>query len=123
MDVDTRVRHLDPLQLPRVTNSDNSLKTLAGILDSRYGSIKKSLPFLAPFYEKKDLAVEIDRGFYQKPFIGAAVMAVFAESLRDENSPGGKACSLTGFHNVATNFFLCGSLHGGTGASRRSDHG
>ncbi len=117
MDIDTRVRHLDPLQLPRVTDSDNSLKTLAGILDSRYGGIKKSLPFLAPFYEKKDLSVEIDRGFYQKPFIGAAVMAVFAESLRDENSPGGKACSLTGFQNVATNFFLCGSLHGGTGAS------
>jgi hypothetical protein len=117
MDIDTRVRHLDPLQLPRVAESDNSLKTLAGILDSRYGGIKKSLPFLAPFYEKKDLSVEIDRGFYQKPFIGAAVMAVFAESLRDENSPGGKACSLTGFQNVATNFFLCGSLHGGTGAS------
>jgi len=117
MDIDTRVRHLDPLQLPRVADSDNSVKTLAGILDSRYGGIKKSLPFLAPFYEKKDLSVEIDRGFYQKPFIGAAVMAVFAESLRDENSPGGKACSLTGFQNVATNFFLCGSLHGGTGAS------
>ena len=117
MDIDTRVRHLDPLQLPRVTDSDNSLKTLEGILDSRYGRVKKSQPFLAPFYEKKDLAVEIDRGFYQKPFIGAAVMAVFAESLRDENSPGGKACSLTAFQNVATNFFLCGSLHGGTGAS------
>lgn len=117
MDIDTRVRHLDPLQLPRMTDSDNSVKTLAGILDSRYGGIKKSLPFLAPFYEQKDLSVEIDRGFYQKPFIGAAVMAVFAESLRDENSPGGKACSLTGFQNVATNFFLCGSLHGGTGAS------
>lgn len=117
MDIDTRVRHLDPLQLPRVVDSDNSVKTLAGILDSRYGGIKKSLPFLAPFYEKKDLSVEIDRGFYQKPFIGAAVMAVFAESLRDENSPGGKACSLTGFQNVTTNFFLCGSLHGGTGAS------
>ncbi|MEN3326041.1 MAG: hypothetical protein V7638_848 [Acidobacteriota bacterium] len=117
MDIDTRVRHLDPLQLPRVADSDNSVKTLEGILDSRYGGIKKSLPFLAPFYEKKDLSVEIDRGFYQKPFIGAAVMAVFAESLRDENSPGGKACSLTGFHNVTTNFFLCGSLHGGTGAS------
>lgn len=117
MDIDTRVRHLDPLQLPRMADSDNSVKTLAGILDSRYGGIKKSLPFLSPFYEQKDLAVEIDRGFYQKPFIGAAVMAVFAESLRDENSPGGKACSLTGFQNVATNFFLCGSLHGGTGAS------
>jgi len=117
MEVDTRVRHLDPLQLPRAADSDNSVKTLEGILDSRYGGIKKSLPFLAPFYEKKDLSVEIDRGFYQKPFIGAAVMAVFAESLRDENSPGGRACSLTGFQNVTTNFFLCGSLHGGTGAS------
>lgn len=116
MDIDTRVRHLDPLQLPQATSSDNLVKNLGGILDSRYGSIKSSLPFLAPFYEKKDLEVEIDRGFYQKPFIGAAVMAVFAESLRDENSPGGKACSLTAFHNVSTNFFLCGSLHGGTGA-------
>ena len=117
MDIDTRVRHLDPLQLPRSVDSDNSVKKLGGILDSRYGGIKSSLPFLAPFYEQKDLEVEIDRGFYQKPFIGAAVMAVFAESLRDENSPGGKACSLTGFQNVSTNFFLCGSLHGGTGAS------
>jgi hypothetical protein len=117
MDIDTRVRHLDPLQLPRVTDLDNEVKKLGGILDSRYGGgIKSSLPFLAPFYEKKDLEVEIDRGFYQKPFIGAAVMAVFAESLNDENSPGGKACSLTGFQNVSTNFFLCGSLHGGTGA-------
>jgi hypothetical protein len=117
MDVDTRVRHLDPLQLPKSAESDNTEKKLGGILDSRYSGIKSSLPFLAPFYEKKDLEVEIDRGFYQKPFIGAAVMAVFAESLRDENSPGGKACSLTAFQNVSTNFFLCGSLHGGTGAS------
>ncbi|HEY0764814.1 MAG TPA: hypothetical protein VGD61_20720 [Pyrinomonadaceae bacterium] len=117
MDIDTHVRHLDPLQLPRTTDSDNNVKKLGGILDSRYGGIKSSLPFLAPFYEQKDLEVEIDRGFYQKPFIGAAVMAVFAESLRDENSPGGKACSLTGFQNISTNFFLCGSLHGGTGAS------
>jgi len=116
MDVDTKVRHLDPLQLPQSATADNVVKNLGGILDSRYGTIKSSLPFLAPFYEKKDLEVEIDRGFYQKPFIGAAVMGVFAESLRDENSPGGKACSLTAFQNVSTNFFLCGSLHGGTGA-------
>lgn len=116
MDVDMRIRHLDPLQLPQASNSDNVVKNLGGILDSRYGATKSSLPFLSPFYERKDLEVEIDRGFYQKPFIGAAVMAVFAESLRDENSPGGKACSLTAFQNVSTNFFLCGSLHGGTGA-------
>jgi hypothetical protein len=60
--------------------------------------------------------VEIDRGFYQKPFIGAAVMAIFAASLRDEASPGGKEAGLTAFHNNQTNFFVCGSLHGGTGA-------
>ena len=92
------------------------VRTLGGILDSQYSGVQRSLPFLAPFYEEKDLRVEIDRGFYQKPFIGAAVMSVFAESLHDENSPGGKACALTSFHNTKTNFFLCGSLHGGTGA-------
>jgi hypothetical protein len=116
MDVDTNVRHLDPLQLPKETNEDNTEKTLGGILDSQYKGIEKSLSFLAPFYEAKDLKVQIDRGFYQKPFIGAAVMAVFADSLHDENSPGGKKCGLTDFQNVQTNFFLCGSLHGGTGA-------
>jgi hypothetical protein len=116
MDIDTQVRHLDPLELPRAEEGDNSVRTLGGILDSQYSGVQRSLPFLAPFYEEKDLRVEIDRGFYQKPFIGAAVMSVFAESLHDENSPGGKACALTSFHNTKTNFFLCGSLHGGTGA-------
>lgn len=116
MDIDTRVKHLDPLQLPKKNKHDNLEKSLGGILDSQYGEIQRSLSFLAPFYEAKDLKVEIDRGFYQKPFIGASVMAVFADSLRNENSPGGKTCGLTSFQNVQTNFFLCGSLHGGTGA-------
>lgn len=118
MEIDTRLRHLDPLQLPRANDRDNQDKTLRGVLDSRYHSTKKdSRPLLSPFYEEKELEVVIDRGFYQKPFIGAAVMAVFAASLNDENSPGGREAGLTSFHNNATNFFLCGSLHGGTGAS------
>lgn len=118
MGIDTRIRHLDPLQLPRANERDNSLKTLGGVLDSRYlGTKKKSRPLLDPFYEEKELDVVIDRGFYQKPFIGAAVMAVFAASLNDETSPGGREAGLTAFHNNAANFFLCGSLHGGTGAS------
>lgn len=115
MSIDPKVRHLDPLQLPRANAHDNELKTLQGILDSGYAN-KSSIPILSSFYEQKDLEVEIDRGFYQKPFIGAAVMAVFAESLRNDNSPGGKECNLTAFHNNQANFFLCGSLHGGTGA-------
>jgi len=115
MSIDTRVRQLDPLQLPKATATDNDLKTLQGILDSGYAA-RSSKQILSSFYEQKDLEVEIDRGFYQKPFIGAAVMAVFAESLRNDNSPGGKECNLTAFHNNQANFFLCGSLHGGTGA-------
>ena len=116
MDVDLRVRNLDPLQLPRAADNDNEIRTLRGVLDSRYSGRKSSLPLLAPFYEEKDLDVTIDRGFYQKPFIGAAVMAIFANSLADENSPGGREASLTAFNNNQVNFFLCGSLHGGTGA-------
>jgi hypothetical protein len=116
MDVDLRIRNLDPLQLPRATDNDNEIRTLRGVLDSRYGGKKSSAPLLEPFYEQKDLDVTIDRGFYQKPFIGAAIMAIFANSLGDENSPGGREASLTAFHNNQANFFLCGSLHGGTGA-------
>ncbi len=116
MDVDTRIRHLDPLQLPRAAETDNEIKTLRGVLDSQYGGKQSSMPLLNPFYEKKDLEVQIDRGFYQKPFIGAAVMAVFAASLGDETTPSGKEASLTAFNNNQANFFLCGSLHGGTGA-------
>jgi hypothetical protein len=116
MELDTRVRNLDPLQLPRADAMDNEIKSLAGVLDSQYGGRKRSTPLLTPFYALKDLEVEIDRGFYQKPFIGAAVMAIFAASLRDETSPGGKEAGLTAFHNNQTNFFVCGSLHGGTGA-------
>lgn len=120
MDIAPGVKHLNPLDLESFGFGDNSSATLRGILDSNYsaarGRINSSAAILSSFYEEKDLDVEIDRGFYQKPFIGAAVMATYAESLQNTNSPGGKACSLAAFNNNATNFFLCGSLHGGTGA-------
>jgi len=111
----TEIRFLDPLKLPVSGERDNEIKTLRGILDSGL-SRETSLPFLSPFFTPEDLDVEIDRGFYQKPFIGSAVMAIFAESLGKENSPGGKAARLTRYDNNKVNFFLCGSLHGGTGA-------
>jgi hypothetical protein len=117
MDIDTRIRNLDPLELPRAADSDNEIRTLRGILDSMYGGKTSSSRLLAPFYENKELDVKIDRGFYQKPFIGAAIMAVFAASLSNDSSPGGQESGLTAFDNSQANFFLCGSLHGGTGAS------
>lgn len=113
MDVETNVRDLNPLELPNA--EENEIKTLAGILDSGRAA-KNSASLLAPFYEPKDLEVWINRGFYQKPFIGAAVMSVFARSLEDDSTPAGKRAGLTAFSNTPTNFFLCGSLHGGTGA-------
>jgi hypothetical protein len=116
MDVDTKVRHLNPLDLPRTADTDNQIKTLRGILDSSNNMEKSSLPFLDAFYEPKDLDVKIDRGFYQKPFIGAAVMAVFAHSLNEDYTHGGKASGLSALYKNEANFFLCGSLHGGTGA-------
>jgi len=120
MDIETNVRYLDPLDLPQDGEQDNAVKTLRGVLDSRHSrngqSVNSSVSLLAPFYESKDLDVQIDRGFYQKPFIGAAVMSIFAKSLEDDATPGGRAAGLTAFSNTPTNFFLCGSLHGGTGA-------
>jgi hypothetical protein len=116
MQIDPVIRHLDPLRLPQATEADNKVKTLEGILCSGYGAKTSSDPFMRLFYEPKDLEVKIDRGFYQKPFIGAAVMAIFAESLKDENSHGGSQCRLNHHESLDVRFFLCGSLHGGTGA-------
>jgi hypothetical protein len=120
MDIETSVRHLDPLDLPTEDENDNALRTLRGVLDSRHNrngqSVSSTASLLAPFYETKDLDVQIDRGFYQKPFIGSAIMSIFAKSLEDDATPGGRAAGLTSFSNTPTNFFLCGSLHGGTGA-------
>ncbi|HWS99953.1 MAG TPA: hypothetical protein VN256_06885 [Pyrinomonadaceae bacterium] len=116
MAVDLDVRDLNPTELPAAAEGDNQTKTLAGILDSSYGGVQKSLPLLQPFFNANDLKVEVDRGFYQKPFIGAAVMALFAKSLEAQNSPAGRIASLKDFEGQPTRFFLCGSLHGGTGA-------
>lgn len=115
IEIDPEIRHLDPLRLPQATASDNRMNTLEGILCSNYGKTTSD-PFMRLFYEPKDLEVKIDRGFYQKPFIGAAIMAVYGESLKDEKSDGGGKCRLNHHESLDVRFLLCGSLHGGTGA-------
>ena len=121
MSIETNVRHLDPTELPRSNPNDNQSKTLRGILDSQFTNadgrqINRSSDLLAPFYDERDLDIEVDRGFYQKPFIGAAIMAIFARSLEKTNTPGGAKAGLKDYDSTPANFFLCGSLHGGTGA-------
>lgn len=114
--IEPQIRHLNPLRLMQSPGVDNQVMTLEGILCSGIGGKISSDPFLRLFYEPKDLEVKIDRGFYQKPFIGAPVMAVFADSLKDETTPGGSQCKLNHHESLDVRFFLCGSLHGGTGA-------
>jgi hypothetical protein len=115
MELDTEVRHLDPLQLSN-NGPKNEANTLRQILGTGGKGKESTKPLLDIFYEEKELEVNITKGFYQKPFIGAAVMAIYAKSLEDENSPGGSKCKLTALSNRPVRFFLCGSLHGGTGA-------
>lgn len=113
---DPQVRHLNPLNLPGVDTK--TVKNLRGLLDSGAIGKKSSQHILEAFFEAKELNVNIDRGFYQKPFIGAAAMALFASSLAIPNSPGAQQVQLNLLSTGSpVRFFLCGSLHGGTGAS------
>jgi hypothetical protein len=114
MDVDPDVHHLDPLQLP---GQSLSAKTLEGVLRSHGLGGGDVSPLLNVFFDPEDLKVTIDRGFYQKPFIGATVMGIYTRSLLSANAPGSRQTRLSGLQNHQVRFFLCGSLHGGTGAS------
>ncbi|HMS38610.1 MAG TPA: hypothetical protein PKE69_00045 [Pyrinomonadaceae bacterium] len=119
MDILSEAIHLDPLDLPEWKGNnplDNKTKTLKGILDSNYGHNRSSIDFLNLLYSNKELNVPIDRGFYQRPFIGSAIMAIFAQSLIQDASIAGEKAKLNSYKNTKTRFFLCGSLHGGTGA-------
>jgi hypothetical protein len=104
---------LDPLNLANSGADGTLIKNLRSLVASQ----ETALPFLQPFYEEKDLGVDISEGFYQKPFIGSAVMALFAETLELNTTEQGRLAQLMAYDNEETNFFLCGSLHGGTGAS------
>lgn len=117
MDVDLNVRHINPLLLEGVASEDNTRPTLRGFLDSGLqGVANRSTAILDIFYEDKELDIEINKGFYQKPFIGAAVMGLLAESLATNGSDADRKCNITRFNGQVVRFFLCGSLHGGTGA-------
>jgi hypothetical protein len=112
----TDVTHLDPLILPKRGEGDNIVKSLKGVLDSPIPGNKSSRPFLDLFFEEKDLEIQVDRGFYQKPFIGSAIMALFVDSLLDPSSNASQKCGFKALEGQNVRFFLCGSLHGGTGA-------
>lgn len=112
----TDIVHLDPLILPSQGEGDNIAKSLKGVLDSPIPGKQSARPFLDLFFEEKDLEIQVDRGFYQKPFIGSAVMALFVESFLDTSSNASQKSGFKALEGQNVRFFMCGSLHGGTGA-------
>ncbi|MCS7079587.1 MAG: hypothetical protein NZ585_05990 [Chloracidobacterium sp.] len=112
MTVNTQIRDFDPLALP---GFDKPISTLRELLAHAPGK-RDGTPLLYAFYEDKDLDVKINRGFYQKPFIGSPVIAAFAASLTDRNSPAGSQIDFNTLKQSQVRFFICGSVYGGTGA-------
>lgn len=128
MRVNPNIVHLNPLALPRRSELDNPTPTLAGILNSGMPgrSKPKTQALLDLFYTPEEQREDVSRGFYQKPFIGAPIMSVFVNSLDErvaaavDNQATTDAALQVNFQQLqsqAVRFFLCGSLHGGTGAS------
>lgn len=112
MTLNTQVRDFDPLALPGLDKPISTLRELLGQVPGK----KDATPLLHAFYEDKDLDVKINRGFYQKPFIGSPVIAAFAASLTDRNSPAGSQIDFNTLKQSQVRFFICGSVYGGTGA-------
>lgn len=128
MRVKPNVIHLNPLTLPRQSEVDNPTPTLEGILNSGLPgrSKQKTQAVLDLFYTPEEQKEDVSRGFYQKPFVGAPIMSIFASSLESgaatefDNQASNVAAQQVNFQqllNQGVRFFLCGSLHGGTGAS------
>lgn len=113
--LDPKIRHLNPLYLTQ-GSPESPKRSLRAILDSDPDGPRTSKPILNAFYRDEELELPVDRGFYQKPFIGAPIAAVFAESLRKPGSPYANDVNLANLANQEVRFMLCGSLHGGTGA-------
>lgn len=110
MEIAPSVKDLNPLQ---IDNGGRELRTLKDVLNE--GDDEEAQKFLDLFYTEAEQKENISRGFYQKPFIGSAVMAVYADTLpRRAAALNLQLASLTA---TPARFFICGSLHGGTGAS------
>ncbi len=91
------------------------VETLAGKLASRPAGHNEAMQILRLFYSEADLATPLDRGFFQKPFIGAAVIASMGELKVEAKSP--LVALLQGFRGKRLRVFVVGSMYGGTGAA------
>ncbi len=110
MEISRSVKDLNPLQ---INGGGRELRSLRDVLNS--DGDEEAQKFLDIFYTEEEQRENISRGFYQKPFIGSAVMAVYASTLPQRAAA--LDLQLANLSATPARFFICGSLHGGTGAS------
>jgi hypothetical protein len=110
------VKHIWPLDFS--AGASDGSGTLNGLLNDDTQKHPDSQLVLDLFFRPADLTLPLNSGFYQKPFIGSALMAVYAaEAMRNAGSKTASYLGLDMLSSQAVRFFLCGSLHGGTGAA------
>jgi hypothetical protein len=117
VDLDPEVKDLDPCEFLSSEGTSVHAKTLRHILDSRSMNTDSTSEILAAFFSKEELDLNLEKGFCQQSSIGSAVMAVFADSLLDSNSPNGRKVRFGQYLGEPTRFLICGSLFGATGSS------
>jgi hypothetical protein len=91
------------------------VETLEAKLASNEAERVTALRLLRLFYNDADLVTSLDRGFFQKPFIGAAVIASMGERKREADAP--LVDFLKTFAGQRLRIFVVGSMYGGTGAA------
>lgn len=89
-------------------------ETLKAKLASNVGQ-DLAVKILRLFYTESDLTTSLDRGFFQKPYIGSAVIASMAET-KVEAAPA-LIQHLKQYKNKRLRVFIVGSMYGGTGAA------
>lgn len=90
-------------------------ETLEAKLASKEASRDTALKLLRLFYTNPDITVSLDRGFFQKPFIGAAIIAAMGEVKLEADSQVFHL--LRRFRGQRLRAFVVGSMYGGTGAA------
>ncbi len=93
----------------------SNIETIEAKLASNDYGRDQAVKILRLFYSQSDISVSLDKGFFQKPYIGAAIIASMAEA-------GGRAGSelvqlLRNFRGKRLRAFVTGSMYGGTGAA------
>ncbi len=110
-----RLNNLETLHPMDSLSGPGDEETLLAKLASKDYGRDQAAKILRLFYTDADLTTSLDRGFYQKPYIGAAVIAAMAETKLESKSQIVDLLKRHRGRKMRT--FVVGSMYGGTGAA------